>query len=327
MPHFLPEKATGRNPTIMPMQTEQQTIISELMRSSVAGQIKALDTLLSRLNGNYANSLELLAECRGRAILFGMKQSGLVGQKIAATLYKTGLSTHILDPSVTWQDNLSMVGSGDVIIMLSYSGQTDELIRLYPSIRQMGNKVIAITGDPQGPVAQQADIVLDASVDEVIKDNAPTTYTTVLLAIGDLLAEGLIYRRQNSSVAAQNSDQKMLWVRDIMNKDSIATVMPDSSLRDVMQTMTRHRTNICLVMESKSLKGIITDGDLRRNLAGAENLKDFKASDMMNSLPTCIQEKTSAEEAREIMTSNSLHSLVVLDRDQNVAGLLSIDNV
>ena len=237
------------------MQTEQQQMISSLMRSSVAGQINALDKLLSRVNGNFSRALELLAECRGRAILFGMKQSGLIGQKMAATLYETGLSTHLLDPSQTWQDNLSMVGPGDIIIMLSYSGKTEELIRLYPSIREMGNKVIAITGDPQGPVAQQADIILDASVEEEIQEHAPTTYTTVLLAIGDLLAEALIYRRQDSSPAAQNSDQKMLWVRDIMNKNDIATVMPESSLREVMQTMTRHRTNICLVMDDNNLRG------------------------------------------------------------------------
>lgn len=311
------------------MRLEEQQVISNIMRTSVAGQISALDTLMSRINGNFSEALELLAECRGRAILFGMKQSGLVGQKIAATLYKTGLSTHILNPSDTWQDNMSMIGPSDVIIMLSYTGKTEELVRLYPAIRQMGNKVIAITGDSHGPVALQADVVLDASVTEEREDReqAPTTYTTVLLAIGDLLAEAFLYRRKHSSVEAQTSDQKMVWVRDLMNSDNIAKVSPDSSLRTVMQTMTRHRTNICLVMHEQNLKGIITDGDLRRNLAGAENLKDFTATEIMNTLPKCIQEKTSADEAREIMETNRLHSLVVLNQDQNVAGILSIDSV
>lgn len=309
------------------MQTEQQQMISSLMRSSVAGQISALDKLLARVNGDFSEALELLAECRGRAILFGMKQSGLIGQKMAATLYETGLSAHLLDPSQTWRDNLSMVGPGDVIIMLSYSGKTEEIIRLYPSIREMGNKVIAITGDPKGPVAQKADIVLDASVEEELQEHAPTTYTTVLLAIGDLMAEALIYRRRESSPAAQSSDQKMLWVRDIMNKNNIATVMQESTLREVMQIMTRYRTNICLVMDGENLNGIITDGDLRRNLAGAENLKDFTAKDIMNAMPRCIQEKTSAEEAKEIMNSGQLHSLVVLDKNQKVTGLLSIDDI
>ncbi|WP_422444066.1 MULTISPECIES: SIS domain-containing protein [unclassified Endozoicomonas] len=202
------------------MNLDHNLLVSDVMRNSVAGQIEALKSLEDRINGSFTAALELLAECRGRAILFGMKQSGLVGQKIAATLDATGLSTHILNAAETWEDNLSMIGPGDVIIMLSYSGRTGELLRLYPAIRQMGNKVIAITGDPAGPVAEQADIVLDASVVESREDRepAPTTYTTVLLAIGDLLAETLIRRRLFSSPEAQQSDQNVVG---LLTSDSI----------------------------------------------------------------------------------------------------------
>lgn len=311
------------------MYKDQNQLVSDIMRNSVMGQIQALQTLESRINGSFNAALELLAECRGRAILFGMKQSGLVGQKIAATLYATGLSTHILNPGDTWQDNLSMIGPGDVIVMLSWSGKTEELLRLYPSIRQMGNKVIAITGDPLGPVAQQADIVLDASVEEDREDReqAPTTYTTVLLAIGDLLAETLVRRRMFSSPQAQNSDQKMVWVRDVMTRTDIASVTPDSSLCKVMQTMTSHRTNLCLVMEDDQLCGIITDGDLRRNLAGAESLRGINARSIMNAAPVCVQENISAEEARTLMKNQGFHTLVVKDQNQQVIGLLPMDSV
>ncbi len=311
------------------MNLDQNQLVSEVMRNSVAGQIEALRSLEARINGSFSAALELLAECRGRAIMFGMKQSGLVGQKIAATLYATGLSTHILNAAETWEDNLSMIGPGDVIIMLSYSGRTEELLRLYPAIRQMGNKVIAITGDPGGPVAEQADIVLDASVIESREDReqAPTTYTTVLLAIGDLLAETLIRRRMFSSPEAQQSDQKMVWVRDVVQRGDLAVVSPDCSLRKVMQTMTSHRTNLCLVMEGDLLCGIITDGDLRRNLAGAESLQGIHARNIMNGTPICVQENISAEEARLLMKEQGIHTLVVKDRDQNVVGLLTIDSV
>ncbi|KEI69374.1 SIS domain-containing protein [Endozoicomonas elysicola] len=311
------------------MNLDQNQLVSEVMRNSVAGQIEALRSLEARINGSFSAALELLAECRGRAIMFGMKQSGLVGQKIAATLYATGLSTHILNAAETWEDNLSMIGPGDVIIMLSYSGRTEELLRLYPAIRQMGNKVIAITGDPAGPVAGQADIVLDASVIESREDReqAPTTYTTVLLAIGDLLAETLIRRRMFSSPEAQQSDQKMVWVRDVVQRGDLAVVSPDCSLRKVMQTMTSHRTNLCLVMEGDLLCGIITDGDLRRNLAGAESLQGIHARNIMNGTPICVQENISAEEARLLMKEQGIHTLVVKDRDQNVVGLLTIDSV
>ncbi len=313
------------------MSLDPNQLVSDVMRNSVAGQIEALQALEARINGSFSAALELLAECRGRAIMFGMKQSGLVGQKIAATLYATGLSTHILNAAETWEDNLSMIGPGDVIVMLSYSGRTEELLRLYPAIRQMGNKVIAITGDPNGPVAEQADIVLDASVVESREDReqaqAPTTYTTVLLAIGDLLAETLIRRRMFSSPEAQQSDQKMVWVRDVVLRGDLAVVSPDCSLRKVMQTMTSHRTNLCLVMEGDLLCGIITDGDLRRNLAGAESLQGIHARNIMNGAPICIQENISAEEARLLMKEQGIHTLVVKDRDQQVVGLLTIDSV
>lgn len=311
------------------MNLDQNQLISEVMRNSVAGQIEALQSLEARINGSFSAALELLAECRGRAIMFGMKQSGLVGQKIAATLYATGLSTHILNAAETWEDNLSMIGPGDVIVMLSYSGRTEELLRLYPAIRQMGNKVIAITGDPKGSVAEQADIVLDASVVESREDReqAPTTYTTVLLAIGDLLAETLIRRRMFSSPEAQQSDQKMVWVRDVVLRGDLAVVSPDCSLRKVMQTMTSHRTNLCLVMEGDLLCGIITDGDLRRNLAGVESLQGINARNIMNGAPVCVQENISAEEARLLMKEQGIHTLVVKDRNQQVVGLLTIDSI
>lgn len=307
--------------------TLDKTTLSRVMKSSVHGQINALKKLEARINGEFSEALELLAECRGRAILFGMAQSGLVGQKIAATLYETGLSCHILNAAESWEENLSMIGFGDVIIMLSFSGKTPELKRLYPTIKSMGNSVIAITGDPNGEVAQQADVVLDASVVERHHhEHAPTTYTTVLLAIGDALAEALVRRRESSSEEAQNSDQKMVWVRDIVSREPLAIVDPDAKIREVMKTMTEFRTNICLVMEGDLLAGIITDGDLRRNLSGAESLDGITARHIMNGAPICVQEKTGADEAQALMKEQQIHALIVKDQKLRVIGILSIND-
>ena len=311
------------------MHSDDNRRLYDVMHASVHGQIEALQALATRINGSYSAAVELLAECRGRAIMFGMQQSGLVGRKIAATLYATGLSTHILDAAETWEDNLSMIGPGDVIIMLSYSGKTEELLRLYPAIGQMGNKVIAITGDPHGPVASQADIVLDASVVESRenREQAPTTYTTVLLAIGDLLAETLIRRRTYSSPEAQQSDQKMVWVRDLVDRSDLAIVSPDCCLKEVMKSMTHHSTSLCLVMEGDLLCGIIADGDLRRSLTGAESLQGITARNIMNGAPVCVQENISAEEARLLMQEQGINTVVVKDRDLKVVGLLASDTI
>ncbi len=311
------------------MNPDENRRLCAVMHASVDGQIEALQALATRINDSFSEALELLAECRGRAIMFGMQQSGLVGQKIAATLYATGLSTHILNAAGTWEDNLSMIGPGDVIIMLSYSGKTEELLRLYPAIHQMGNKVIAITGDPNGPVAEQADIVLDASVVESRenREQAPTTYTTVLLAIGDLLAETLIRRRTYSSPEAQQSDQKMVWVRDLVDRSALAIVSPDCGLQQVMKSMTDHSTSMCLVMEGDLLCGIIADGDLRRSLTGAESLQGITARNIMNGAPVCVQENISAEEARLLMQEQGIKTVVVKDRDLRVVGLLFSDSI
>ena len=311
------------------MHSDNNRRLCAVMHDSVHGQIEALQALATRINDSYSAAVELLAECRGRAIMFGMQQSGLVGRKIAATLYATGLSTHILDAAETWEDNLSMIGPGDVIIMLSYSGRTEELLRLYPVIGQMGNKVIAITGDPNGPVASQADIVLDASVVESRenREQAPTTYTTVLLAIGDLLAETLIRRRTYSSPEAQQSDQKMVWVRDLVDRSDLAIVSPDCCLKEVMKSMTHHGTSLCLVMEGDLLCGIIADGDLRRSLTGAESLQGITARNIMNGTPVCVQENISAGEARLLMQEQGINTVVVKDRDLKVVGLLSSDTI
>lgn len=303
--------------------------MSQAMHHSIIRQIEALQALQTRIiDSSFSEALELLAECRGRAILLGMKQSGLIGHKIAASWYETGLSTHMLNAAETWEENLSMVGGGDVIVMLSYSGKTPELLQLYPAIKQMGNKVIVITGDPNGAVAAQADVVLDASVEEHIVQGQqePTVYTTVLLAIGDAVAEALFIRRLTSSPQAQQSDQKMVWVRDIVQKDNIASVSPDCKLKDVMQAMSSAGSPFCLVQESGVLCGVITDVGLRQSLTGNESLSGIYARHIMNGAPEFIQEKASAKEAWEQMTAQKVDVLVVKDQRLQVIGVLTAES-
>ena len=300
--------------------------LSEGMKASVARQIGALQQLQGRINGEFTEAIKLLTSCRGRVIMLGMSQSGHIGRKIAATLYNAGLSCHLINPADAWHDNLSMVGSGDIIIMLSYSGMTEELIRLYPVVKHVGNKVIAITGDPKGPVAEQADIVLDASVIEDLPDqkHAPTTYTTVLLAIGDLLAEAL-QQFQASDLEGLRKDQKITWVRNIMSTDNFGRIAPDSKISDVMQAMTATGSKICLVMDGDDLAGVITDGDLRRGLSGVDSLSGMTARNIMNGAPISIKEEASASDAKALMDKSKIRALVVQDSHNHVIGVVTID--
>ena len=314
----------------MPIDNNQKmelvATMCEGMKASVNRQIEALTRLEQRINGEFTETVELLTQCRGRVILFGMSQSGHIGRKIAATLYNAGLSCHLINPSDAWHDNLSMVGKGDIIVMLSYSGNTEELERLYPAIKHSGNKVIAITGDPQGTVAAQADIVLDASVIESQEDreHAPTAYHTVLLAIGDLLAEAL-HRFQNIDLVGLQKDQKMAWVRNVLAADNYGQVGPDSNIQEVMQAMTSSGSKFCLVMEGSDLAGVITDGDLRRGLSGVDSLSGMKARNIMNGTPICIREEASVSDAKAIMEKNKIWALVVQDATNTVIGVVTID--
>ena len=310
----------------MHSDNNQEAELQNAMRASVVRQIKALERLEERINGNFLEALALLTGCRGRVILFGMSQSGLIGQKIAATLYNAGLSSHLINPSDAWHDQFSMVGVGDIIIMLSYSGKTPELMRLYPGIQRMGNKVIAITGDPRGPVAEQADIVLDASVSESPEERefAPTTYTTVLLTIGDLMTEALC-RYQAVHQTALSKDQKIAWVRNVMNPSGYGTVTPDSNVGEVMQAMTSSGTKICLVMDKDSLCGIITDGDLRKRLSCVDSLGGLSAKDIMNSTPVGIRGEASVVEAKNLMEKHHIWALVVQDSGNQVIGTVTIE--
>ena len=303
-----------------------EVTLSEGMKASVARQIGALQQLQGRINGEFTEAIKLLTSCRGRVIMLGMSQSGHIGRKIAATLYNAGLSCHLINPADAWHDNLSMVGRGDIIIMLSYSGMTEELIKLYPVVKHVGNKVIAITGDPKGPVAKQADIVLDASVVEDLPDqkHAPTTYTTVLLAIGDLLAEAL-QRFQVSGLEGLKKDQKITWVRNIMSADNFGRIAPDSKISDVMQAMTATGSKICLVMDDDDLAGVITDGDLRRGLSGVDSLSGMTARNIMNGAPISIKEEASACDAKALMHKNKIRALVVQDAHNHVIGVVTID--
>ena len=305
---------------------ELETIMSEGMKASISRQIQALEQLQQRINGEFTEVIDLLIRCRGRVIMLGMSQSGHIGRKIAATLYNAGLSCHLINPADAWHDDLSMVGSGDIIIMLSYSGMTEELVRLYPVIKHMGNKVIAITGNPKGPVAAEADIVLDASVveDPADKEHAPTTYTTVLLAIGDLLAEAL-HRFQSVDHEGLKKDQKIAWVRNIMSADNFGRITPDGKIGEVMQAMTATGSKICLVMEGEDLDGVITDGDLRRGLSGVDSLSGLVARNIMNGAPITIREEASVVDAKDLMDKNKIRALVVQDAQNHVIGVVTID--
>ncbi len=308
---------------------------SKIITSSLEEQGRALLSLSERVDSSFVEAVNLMFECRGRVIISGMGKSGLIGKKIAATLASTGTYSFFMHPGEAFHGDLGMVRFdelADVVVLISYSGETDEVLKLIPSLKSFGNKIIAITGGINSTLAKNADVVLDASVSQEVCPNnlAPTTSTTVALAIGDALAVALIKARNfqphdfaRFHPGGSLGRRLLTRVRDVMNASNLPIVNGDTPVSDVVLVMTETRTGTALVLnENQELQGVITDGDLRRYLLAHDSLKGVLASDIMTRDPVCISQDTKLSEAESIMRDAHIKCLIATDEQERVVGLV-----
>src|SRR5437867_8488377 len=247
-----------------------------LARKVLETEARAILALLPRLDGRFERAVDLLRACRGRVILTGMGKSGIICQKIAATLSSTGTPSFFLHPADAIHGDLGVVQSDDVVVALSYSGETDEILRLLEAIRRLGNKLIAITGVPGSTLAQTADVALDCSVTEEAcpLNLAPTASTTAALAVGDALAMTLLiakgFRQEDFANLHPGGrlGKALMRVEALMTRgDDCPIVRLDTGMRDVIYEMSKKGLGMtCVVDGDGALAGIITDGDLRRHM-------------------------------------------------------------
>lgn len=303
-------------------------------QESLRVQSTALAQLATRLDQHFILATQSIIDCTGRVIVCGMGKSGLIGQKMAATFASTGTPSFALHPGEAFHGDLGMIQPEDLVILLSYSGETDEVLKLIPSLKDFGNKILAITGNPQSSLARHADIHLDVSVErETCPNNlAPTTSTIATMAMGDALAVALMKARnfQPGDFArfhpGGSLGRRLLTrVRDVMHADNLPQVLPSTPLRDILLTMTQGRLGIALVMQDKTLQGIITDGDLRRAmLDDTAQLNTRTAADLMTANPITIQDDAKIVDAEQIMMEKKIKILVATDAQQQVTGVLEI---
>ena len=316
-----------------------QIDLRQVMANSLQDQGNALFTLSERVDSSFENAVEMMLYCKGRVIISGMGKSGLIGKKIAATFASTGTMSFFMHPGEAFHGDLGMIrydNTPDVLILISYSGETDEILKLIPSLKTFGTKIIAITGETDSTLANNADIVLNASVKEEVCPNnlAPTTSTTVAIAIGDALAVALIKARnfQPQDFArfhpGGSLGRRLLTrVKDVMQSHPLPFVQRSTPISDVLISMTETRTGVALVMsDSRSLEGVITDGDLRRYLMEHDNLKDLFAGDLMVTEPVCISQDTMLADAEQLMHDKHIKWLIALDDDNKVTGMVDWDN-
>ena len=298
----------------------------------------AVKELSSRIGLSFVTACETILSCRGRVVVIGMGKSGHIGNKIAATLASTGTPAFFVHPGEASHGDLGMITKGDVVVAISNSGNTSEIVTLIPLIVRLGIPLISMTGDDQSQLAKAACANLDVSVSsEACPLNlAPTTSTTVTLVMGDALAIALLEARgftakdfAFSHPGGALGRKLLLRVRDIMHKgDEMPSVMADQPLQTALIEMTQKGFGMTTIMSREGkLIGIFTDGDLRRIFDLSINIATTPISDVMSVSPKTIHQDMLAAEALTIMENSTITALVVEDDNHNPAGVVHLHDI
>jgi arabinose-5-phosphate isomerase len=311
-----------------------------LARNVLETEAAAILALVDRLDARFDAAAQFVRQCKGRVILTGMGKSGIIAHKIAATLSSTGTPAFFLHPAEAIHGDLGVVQADDVVVALSNTGETAELLHLLETIRRLGARLIAITGDPRSSLAQAADVALDCSVaaEACPMNLAPTASTTAALAIGDALAMTVMvekgFRQEDfaSLHPGGKLGKRLMRVEALMHTGALCPVVrADARMRDVIYEMSSKGLGMTCVIdrEDETLLGIITDGDLRRRMERGGEMLGLCAADVMTRNPVSVQRTTLAAEALNIMEQRKITSIVVADGDQTkrVAGVLHLHDL
>lgn len=308
-------------------------------RTAISTEAAAIAALAPRLDGAFVDACRLLLACHGRVIVTGMGKSGHVARKIAATLASTGTPAFFVHPGEASHGDLGMIQPDDVVMAISYSGETDEVLFILPMIKRQGIPLIAITGRARSSLASQADVHLDGSIgnEACPLGLAPTTSTTAALVLGDALAIALLEARgftsddfARSHPAGSLGRRLLLRISDVMHVgDEVPRVAPDVALPAALVEMTRKRLGMTAVVDADShLLGVFTDGDLRRALDDESiNLRASTVASLMTRAPKTIGPDKLASEAAQLMEKHQIHALLVVDAGNHVIGALNIHDL
>lgn len=309
----------------------------ELAREVLTTEAEAILRLRDRLGETFIRSVELLASCQGRVVWSGMGKSGIVCRKLAATMSSTGTPALFLHPAEAIHGDLGMVAPGDVVVALSNSGETEELVNLVEFLKRLGTPLVVITSNPTSSLARRADIHLDLAVDrEACPHNlAPTASTTAALALGDALAMAVSVRKgfrpQDFALLHPGGKLGKRWltVGDLMHAgEKVPRVAPDTAMKDVIYEMSRKGLGITTVQDGEGhLLGVITDGDLRRLMEADPNPLHHTASEVLHSRGVTIAPSALATEALRLLEQRRITSLIVAEADRKVLGLLHLHDL
>jgi arabinose-5-phosphate isomerase len=313
------------------------TATLDLARTVLRTEASAILSLVDRLDDDFVRAVNTVCECRGRVAVTGMGKSGIVCRKIAATLSSTGTAAFFLHPAEAIHGDLGTLRDDDVVVTVSRSGETEEVIRLLEPIRRIGVPLIAITGDPRSTLARAADVSLNCGIDgEACPLNlAPTASTTAALALGDALAMAVLVRKgfREEDFAALHPGgplgRRLMRVEQAMHAGALAPIVSTSArMPEVFHEMSSKRLGMtCVVGEDGKLAGVFTDGDLRRLMMRTPDVLGLTAGEVMTRQPITIDRRLLAVEALKMMEARKITSVVVVDAAGSVEGVVHLHDL
>lgn len=311
--------------------------VADIAKTVLQIEANAIQELIPRIDGSFSEAVEKIYSCKGRIVVTGMGKSGIIGKKIAATFASTGTPAFFLHPAEAVHGDLGMIVDGDVVIAISYRGNTEEIVKLLERIKRLAVTLITVTGNPKSILAAQSDVVLNIAIKEEAcpLGLVPTASTTASLAMGDALAIALLEKRDFSEEdfaafhPAGSLGKKLIKIKNLMHTgEQIPIVRQDTRMRDVIYEMTRKGLGMTTVVDEENrLVGIVSDGDLRRHLQKHKGLLDRTASQCMTANPLLIDGEELATKALNIMENAKITVLIVPNKDGTVAGVIHLHDL
>jgi len=326
------EVSVEPNPKIAARCPSESGSFCSIAVESLAAQAESLTAIASRLGKEFDSTVKLILASQGRTIICAIGKSGLIAKKIAATFAFTGTPSFFINPAEAFHGDLGMISQYDLLVLISYSGETEEVCKFLPSLKHFGSRIIILSGHRNSTLTQNSDIAVER---EVCPNNlVPTTSTLAIMAMGDVLAVTLIHARKfkPDDFARYHPGGNLgrcllMRVRDNMHKDNLPVVSPEQQLRVCLFTMTTGRLVLAIIVENDSLLGILTDGDLRRAMLQDPQTLDKHVREYMTAEPITITPSTLLNQAEEIMRKHNIKVLIVTgERGPNdgVRGVLEV---
>ena len=319
------------------MNEAQKNTILDTAREVLQNEAETLLRIKSALNGEFVATVEAILACNGKVILTGIGKSGIIAKKISATLASTGTPSFFLNPSEAFHGDLGMISKEDIVIAISYSGETDEVLKIVPFLHENGNKLISITGNTESALAKHSDINLNTEVEReaCILHLAPTSSTTAQLALGDALAYALMKMRNFSAQdfarlhpGGSLGRRLLMRVGQVMRNHDLPIVSEEATAAEMIHAISRGGLGLIVVQRGEEILGIITDGDIRRAMESRQSaFFDIRPMDIATREPKCISPESKLIEAERAMTRHKVNSLLVIDEQRHLVGVIQIYDI